>query len=197
MTGFTKVRPVCIVTLDPGGNQLGPSRLEGLEAISRSAQPGDYRAPFPGTMLGSGTRESSSFPGTPARSSWLTHCTGRNSEPLKSWQRKRMLTLEGIYRPQIPREAPCLHEPSAVFNLQLLVLPGSSSSRWRGTTIYSLQSIFTSMTSLNDTLAWCLLTATSYNWGNGGSEREVDLGLVARLKGRSESENMWSGSRSR
>ena len=121
----------------------------------------------------------------------------RNSEPPKSWQRKCMLTLEGIYQPQIPWEAPCLHEPSAVFNLQLLVLPGGSRNRWRGTTIYSLQSIFTSMTSLNDTLAWYLLTATSYNWGNGGSEREVDLGPVARLKGRSESENMWSGSHRR
>ena len=109
----------------PGGNQLGPSRSEGLGAISRSAQPGDSRAPSPGTMLGSGTRESS-IPGTPARSSWLTHYTGRNSEPPKSWQRKHMLTLEGIYRPQIPWEAPCLHEPSAVFNLQLLVLPGGS-----------------------------------------------------------------------
>lgn len=129
MTGCAKVRPVCIVTLDPGGNQLGPSSLEGLEAISRSAQPGDSRAPSPGTMLGSGTRESSSFPGTPARSSWLTHYTGRNSEPPKSWQRKCMLTLEGIYQPQIPWEAPCLHEPSAVFNLQLLVLPGGSRNR--------------------------------------------------------------------
>lgn len=48
-----------------------------------------------------------------------------------------------------------------------------------------------------NTLAWYLLTATSYNWGIGGSEREVDLGLVARLKGRSESENIWSGSHSR
>lgn len=39
-----------------------------------------------------------------------------------------MLTLEGIYRPQIPPEAPHLHEPSALCNLQLLVLTGRNSS---------------------------------------------------------------------
>lgn len=43
-----------------------------------------------------------------------------------------MLTLEGIHRPQIPQEAPHLHEPFALFTqLQLLVLPGRNSNHCR------------------------------------------------------------------
>lgn len=86
----------------------------------------DFRASFPGTMVRGG-----SSTGTPARSTWLIHYAGRSLEIPKSWQREYMLTLEGIYRPHIPQEAPHLHEPSAFFNLQLLVLPGRNSNHDR------------------------------------------------------------------
>ena len=61
-----------------------------------------------------------------ASSQKLTRYAGRNSEIPRSWQRKHVLTLEGIYTPQIPQEAPYIQEPSAPCNLQLLVLPGSN-----------------------------------------------------------------------
>lgn len=98
-------------------NQPGPSRSESLEGppllLPRS---GDSRAPFAGSIVRGGNSA-----GTPTRSNWLT-------SQILAKKKKPVLTLEGIYRPQIPQEASHLHKPSALFNLQLLVLPGGNSN---------------------------------------------------------------------